>query len=84
MKDQKTENVRTAGGNAKRETRSDTPFKGPVSRPTTLRIAPVDAPTRHEMVAKAAYYAAERRGFAAGSQLEDWLLAERQIDADSK
>jgi len=36
---------------------------------------------RNRMVAEAAYYKAEHRGFAEGSPLEDWLAAETQIDA---
>jgi hypothetical protein len=35
---------------------------------------------RHAMIAEAAYYMAERRGFESGHELDDWLLAERQID----
>lgn len=31
------------------------------------------------MVAEAAYYHAQSRGFAAGSELDDWLQAEREI-----
>lgn len=34
---------------------------------------------RHIMIAEAAYYIAERRGFAPGYELEDWLCAEREI-----
>lgn len=33
------------------------------------------------MVAVAAYYLAERRGFAPGFELDDWLSAETMIDA---
>ena len=33
----------------------------------------------HEMVATAAYFRAERRGFAGGSQEEDWLAAEAEL-----
>jgi hypothetical protein len=33
------------------------------------------------MVAKAAYFRAERRGFAAGHELEDWLAAEAEVRA---
>jgi len=33
------------------------------------------------MIAEAAYYIAQRRGFDLGSPLEDWLIAEAQIDA---
>ncbi|HEU4625051.1 MAG TPA: DUF2934 domain-containing protein [Steroidobacteraceae bacterium] len=33
------------------------------------------------MIQQAAYYLAEQRGFAPGHELEDWLAAERQVDA---
>jgi hypothetical protein len=36
--------------------------------------------SRDEMIAVAAYYRAERRGFAPGAELEDWLAAEAEID----
>jgi hypothetical protein len=36
---------------------------------------------RRAMVEEAAYYRAQRRGFAPGHELEDWVLAEREIDA---
>jgi hypothetical protein len=32
------------------------------------------------MIAEAAYFVAERRGFAGGGELDDWLLAEAEID----
>jgi hypothetical protein len=35
---------------------------------------------RHRFVAEAAYFIAERRGFASGSSTEDWLQAEAEID----
>ena len=35
---------------------------------------------RHEMIATAAYYLAERRGFNSGDEIQDWLEAEGQID----
>jgi hypothetical protein len=34
---------------------------------------------REEMIAVAAYFRAERRGFAPGNDLEDWLEAEREL-----
>ena len=46
-----------------------------------------DAPTggfaegRLQQIAEAAYFLAEARGFAPGRELEDWLAAEREIDA---
>jgi hypothetical protein len=33
------------------------------------------------MIAEAAYLRAETRGFGSGYELEDWLLAEREVDA---
>jgi hypothetical protein len=36
---------------------------------------------RDEMIAVAAYFLAERRGFVPGGANDDWLRAERQIDA---
>ena len=41
----------------------------------------VSAEERWQMVARAAYFRAEQRGFASGSALQDWLEAEREIDA---
>jgi len=35
---------------------------------------------RYRMIAEAAYYRAESRGFEGGSQLDDWLAAEMEID----
>ena len=51
-------------------------------------IRPVPGPARpvcwleerSRMVAEAAYFRAERRGFAPGGDLEDWLRAEADID----
>jgi hypothetical protein len=33
------------------------------------------------MIRKTAYVIAERRGFGPGRELDDWLLAEQQIDS---
>ena len=35
------------------------------------------------MIGEAAYFLAERRGFAPGGEIEDWRLAESQIDAEN-
>jgi hypothetical protein len=37
-------------------------------------------PQRKSLIAEAAYYRAEKRGFAPGEELEDWLAAEKEID----
>ncbi|MBI4404328.1 MAG: DUF2934 domain-containing protein [Deltaproteobacteria bacterium] len=41
----------------------------------------VTADERRQMVEQAAYFLAEKRGFEAGHELEDWLSAERQIES---
>ena len=37
--------------------------------------------TRRAMIEKSAYLRAERRGFIAGGEVEDWLAAEAEVDA---
>lgn len=37
---------------------------------------------RERMIAEAAYYLAERRGFEPGHELEDWLVAEARIELE--
>lgn len=41
----------------------------------------VSAETRQKMIAEAAYYIAERRGFAGNESYDDWVKAEAEIDA---
>ncbi|MGA7540566.1 MAG: DUF2934 domain-containing protein [Steroidobacteraceae bacterium] len=38
-----------------------------------------DPVCRHALIAEAAYYRAQRRGFAPGHDLEDWLEAEAEL-----
>lgn len=47
----------------------------------TLLSEPVALPSRETRIAIAAYQLAERRGFAPGFELDDWLTAEREVDA---
>jgi hypothetical protein len=42
---------------------------------------PVDPTQREAMIRKAAYLRAERRGFAMGKEVEDWLAAEADVDS---
>lgn len=39
--------------------------------------------SREARIAEAAYWRAERRGFAAGQELDDWLAAEKEVDGDT-
>lgn len=41
----------------------------------------VDPERRAGMIAEAAYYRAENRGFVPGHETEDWLAAEAEVDA---
>ena len=56
-----------------------------VAKPKTPTAAPVRAQvsedTRRAMIAESAYLRAERRGFAPGGEVEDWMAAEREVDA---
>lgn len=53
--------------------------KPTLSHPSTSSEAlPQDA--RKQMIAEAAYYLAEHRGFVGGSPLADWYAAEAQIN----
>jgi len=45
---------------------------------TSDRLA-VDPADLHARIAEAAYFCAERRGFAPGHEIDDWLQAERGI-----
>ena len=41
----------------------------------------ISAEERWRMIAVAAYHKAERRGFSGGHEVDDWLQAEREINA---
>jgi hypothetical protein len=60
------------------EGRSDASASGPGTIPKDN--AGVSA-ERHAQIAARAYEFAKRRGFASGNELEDWLQAEREIEA---
>lgn len=47
----------------------------------TSPLSPVTAAMRRTMIEEAAYYIAQQRGFVEGRTMEDWLLAEQQIDS---
>lgn len=40
----------------------------------------ISAAERRSMIEQAAYFRAEKRGFAPGDALQDWLAAEAEID----
>lgn len=46
------------------------------------REIPSFSESREARIAEAAYWRAERRGFSAGQELDDWLAAEKEVDQD--
>jgi hypothetical protein len=57
--------------------RQPTPQPKPRRRAVQRRVEPE---VREIMIAEAAYYIAERRGFEPGAEEDDWLEAEAAID----
>lgn len=54
---------------------------GPAPPIVTVLSRAVTPLERNQMIEKAAYYHAERRGFEPGHELEDWLAAEQDVQA---
>jgi Protein of unknown function (DUF2934) len=48
--------------------------------PTKGKEAPVSPEQRYKMIAEAAYFRAEKRGFVGGDVAQDWLDSEAEID----
>jgi Protein of unknown function (DUF2934) len=48
---------------------------------STADHARIDLEMRRQLIAAEAYFRAERRGFAAGHELSDWLAAEADVDS---
>lgn len=48
---------------------------------TSVAQGGVTPTEREQMVAVAAYYRAEQRGFSSGKEVEDWLWAEKEIES---
>jgi hypothetical protein len=50
--------------------------------PSKAVTKPVISPReRYEMIATMAYYRAEKRGFAPGNELDDWIECEQIVDS---
>lgn len=52
----------------------------PRARPTLRAVSSFADSPREQMIAEAAYFRAERRGFAPGNEMSDWLEAESDIE----
>lgn len=71
-----------------RRSKPDNPAASPAMKRTSSARQPelpparpaIDPEVRRQMIARAAYYRAAQRDFAGGSELQDWLEAEAEID----
>ena len=52
--------------------------KPAAATPARTKLTPE---ARQALIAQSAYLRAERRGFAPGQEMEDWLAAEAEVDA---
>jgi len=59
------------------ESKSDASASGPGLAPSGVSLPP----DLNERIARRAYEIARQRGFAPGHELDDWLQAEREIEA---
>jgi len=58
------------------------PKKGRKAKTSSSASIPQqDSAGQQMMIAEAAYFIAEHRGFTAGDELSDWLQAEREVQA---
>jgi hypothetical protein len=51
------------------------------SAPLPAGAIQIDAAMRRQLIAAEAYFLAERRGFEAGHELDDWIEAESIVDS---
>lgn len=78
---------RTGTGRTKKKTAPPVAEQPPTAAATEVtasslerREIPSFSESREARIAEAAYWRAERRGFSAGQELDDWLAAEREVD----
>jgi len=77
----KEKSTKTSAAPKKSSTKAAAPKS---STPRTKKANPgnpVSEEMRQHMIREAAYYRAQHRGFSGAAEMEDWLVAEREIDA---
>jgi Protein of unknown function (DUF2934) len=72
------ESAETTAKEPSPSTRKRPPLKKTAAPPVGMTVS---ADVRRGMIAEAAYLRAERRSFAPGHEEEDWLAAEKEVDA---
>ena len=61
--------------------RKRAPRKSTITRTTPSFTQFVGPERRAALIAVTAFFRAEKRGFVPGSEIEDWLAAESEVDA---
>jgi hypothetical protein len=64
-----------------KSTAKSTPTKVQKTKTTATQISSAE---RMKMIAEAAYYLAQARGFSQGNDVNDWITAEQQVEAKLK
>ena len=78
MQDEPRRAPRTAKPRAEESADNEQPSTHPAES-----AAPLGASDRYRRISLCAYFKAEQRGFEPGHMWEDWLAAEREVDAGS-
>lgn len=65
---------------AKAASRSSASRRAANGKAAPDQLTTINMDMRHAMIAEAAYYHAEKRGFVTGNELQDWFEAEAEID----
>ena len=79
--DAKTVSAKTVSVKTVKRTAKKTAGSERTDGPATAATSSIDPEVRRQMVAAEAYFRAERRGFAAGQEVEDWIAAESVVDS---
>ena len=67
---------------SKRKARPTAPAAADLTASAVMTVLEsIDPDVRRQLVAAEAYFRAERRGFAAGNELDDWIAAEAAVDS---
>lgn len=65
---------------SKKASAAPTAKEKPTSKPAASSQRTTSADDRRRMIAEAAYFRAQQRGFMQGDEINDWLDAEREVD----
>ncbi len=81
MANETTQTRRSAARGARHDGAASPALSNAIEKNAMKEHAP-SAEERYKRIAEAAYRRAEGRGFTPGGEIEDWLAAETEIDAE--